>query len=124
MSDCSVCIGTDDYAASGFAQTALRTARRKHVCCECRRVIDPGEQYEIIVVGKWEGTIAQFKTCSECREIRNVFTCGKGWTFETLWDDMREIAFPDLTTATDCFQKLSPAGKKFVLARWKDWKGI
>ncbi len=42
----------------------------------------------------------------------------------TLWEDMRELAFPSLTTASNCFTELSPAAKAFVLDRWRKWKGL
>lgn len=41
-----------------------------------------------------------------------------------LWEDMRELAFPSLTTASNCFTELSPAAKAFVLDRWRKWKGL
>jgi hypothetical protein len=35
---------------------------------------------------------------------------------------MTQVAFPELTTATDCFQDLSAKAKEFVLAKWREWK--
>ena len=51
-------------------------------------------------------------------------TGGESWTYRTLWEDMRELAFPSLTTASNCFTELSPAAKAFVLDRWRKWKGL
>lgn len=42
-----------------------RIARRKHTCCECRGVINPGESYHFLW-GVWDGEAKTFKTCSEC----------------------------------------------------------
>jgi hypothetical protein len=62
------------------------------------------------------------KTCIQCSEIRDKFYCDGGWMFEQLWDDMRENAFPKLTTASECFVGLSPAAKQFLLDKWCAWK--
>lgn len=121
---CEVCIGSpcDD----GIVQTLSEChpkARKSHTCHECQRIIQPGEMYQRFV-GKWEGDLVRYDTCSHCEEVRTVFCCGEGWTWGQLWEDMREIAFPQLTTATECFRELSPTAKQFVLDRWQEWKGL
>jgi hypothetical protein len=123
MSDCDVCIGgnCDDFPE--VSDTKTKTARKPHKCCECGREISRGQRYEHCVM-KYEGEWFSYKTCLLCVEIRTVFTCGKSFLFECLWDDMREYAFESLTTASKCFRKLSPSAKAFTLERWRDWKGI
>jgi hypothetical protein len=123
MTDCDVCIGgtCDEYPE--LSETKVKTARVQHKCCECGRLIIKGQSYEHCVM-KYEGDWLSYKTCMLCVEIRNVFTCGNGWMFESLWNDMEEYAFDRLTTASPCFTKLSPEAKKFVLARWREWKGL
>ncbi len=124
MSDCEVCIGIDnpdDYAE--VCESAVKTARRAHKCCECGAEIKARDSYEHTVM-KYEGEWLSYKTCLLCVEIRTVFTCGKSWLFTTLWDDMREYAFDSLTMASKCFVKLSPEAKTFTLARWRAWKGL
>ena len=121
---CDVCIGSD--CDDGIVETLSEShpkARKPHKCLECKREILPGETYECFV-GVWEGKIQRYNTCALCEEIRAVFCCGGGWIWGSLWDDMREIAFPILTTATECFQELSPAAKQFVLDKWAKWKGL
>lgn len=120
---CDVCIGISDYDCASVYNSAMVKARKAHKCCECRRVIQPGEQYER-VAAIWDGSWSHYRTCALCREIRDVFRCGDGFLFETLWDEMRDYAFPELTTASECFTQLSAAAKERVLAEWRKWKGL
>ena len=46
-----------------------RTARKPHRCCECRRVMPPGERYQYIS-GIWDGHPSMFHTCESCARIR------------------------------------------------------
>jgi hypothetical protein len=121
---CEVCIGTDDIGdpAELYSQAMVK-ARIPHRCCECGGQIEAGSRYERSR-GRWEGKWFTYRTCLLCQEIRDVFTCGESYFHLGLWEDMREIAFPELTTATDCFQELSPLAKQFVLTRWAEWKGL
>jgi hypothetical protein len=123
MSDCNVCIGTSDYEHASFYEQETRMARKPHKCCECREEIPRGTSYEH-VVGKWDGDFSTYKTCASCVAIRTAFTCGEGWMFKSLWDDMREIAFPELTTASKCLRDLSPADRTRVILKWQQWKGL
>jgi hypothetical protein len=84
-------------------------------------MIERGELYEH-VRAKWDGEVKSVDTCRQCAEIRNVFACGEGYVHGELWEDMTEIAFPELTTATDCFRELSSESKEFLLAKWREWK--
>ncbi len=124
MVDCDVCIGVDSIEERfEFSTTETRTARKPHKCYECEREIRPGEKYEH-VAGRYEGEFSVYDTCALCVEIRNVFTCGNSWYFGLLWEEMREYAFPRLTTASPCFRELGPEAKAFVLERWRSWKGL
>lgn len=44
-------------------------ARKAHKCCECRREIAAGQQYEY-TWGIWDGDSASFKTCLACVALR------------------------------------------------------
>lgn len=44
-------------------------ARKPHRCCECRRVINPGEQYHV-AFGVWNGDPRRFKWCAQCHALR------------------------------------------------------
>lgn len=120
---CEVCIGNPDGDRAAMARRDRPIARVPHVCSECNGVIPKGRKYER-VRGKWDRKWEVFDTCETCEEIRNVFSCGEGYVHTMLWEDMAEMAFPRLTTATDCFQELSPAAKAVVLSRWRQWRGL
>jgi hypothetical protein len=122
VSDCDVCIGGgyDGDQAELFESKTIK-ARKEHRCCECREIIRTGDLYQSDC-GKRDGDFSTYKTCAICAEIRTAFCCGESWLYCSLWDDMREIAFPVLTTASKCFAKLSVHAKAFVLRRWNEWK--
>lgn len=124
MSECGVCIGGNDYDGMAEMRECITPrARKAHKCCECLRIIQPGERYERWS-GRFDGDFFSQKTCHQCAEIRNAFTCGGSWTTEALWSEMEYIVFPVLTTANECFKKLSPPAKEFLLAKWRKWKGL
>jgi hypothetical protein len=124
VSGCDVCIGGEfDGDSNEFYSSAIRKARKPFICCECRRTVERGTEYERAAM-KYEGEFFTYKTCSLCVEIRTVFTCGRSWLVECLWEDMRDYAFERLTTASECFTKLTPQAKRFVLDQWRKWKGL
>lgn len=69
-----------------------RTARKEHRCTECRRMIQPGEQY-LNEGTLFEGRIDTFKTCSHCQVVRQWLTkeCG-GWCYSGLPEDIQAHA--------------------------------
>lgn len=96
---------------------------KPHKCVECGGTILPGERYQK-VCGKYEGSFYAEKSCACCAEIRTAFTCEGGELVGNMWDEMQDYVLPELTTANQCFQKLSPAAKEFLLAKWRKWKGL
>ena len=131
MSGCDVCIGggVDEVYAESASKD--KRARRAHLCCECGSLIQKGAPHEHAAGrdeywgdGDRQSGWDHYHTCALCTEIRKVFTCGESWTYRTLWEDMQELAFPVLTTASKCCTELSPAAKAFVLERWREWKGL
>ncbi|HLZ39443.1 MAG TPA: hypothetical protein VKQ11_00680 [Candidatus Sulfotelmatobacter sp.] len=123
MGDCDVCIGVEVDGYCEFSETKIRKARKPAKCCECQQPIQIGEQYEVTTM-IYEGEFCKYRTCLLCVEIRRVFTCGEGFYYESLWEEMEEYAFERLTTASKCFRELSPEAKAFVLERWRRWKGL
>jgi hypothetical protein len=121
---CDVCIGVDSIDEPfEFSTVEIRKARKPHACFECHQQIKLGDSYEH-TTGKFDGRFATYRTCLLCREIRDVFTCGNSWYYGELWEEMREGAFENLTTASPCFNELSLAAKAFVLEQWRRWKGL
>jgi hypothetical protein len=121
MSECGVCIGSDDYDCSlDFQDVTWPKARKEHKCCECSRIIGVGEEYQRWA-GKWDGTVESFKTCLRCVEIRDGFSCGNSTAFGAMWAEMREYVFPIMNTA--CFDKVeSVEAKAFLRSQWMNWK--
>lgn len=67
-------------------------ARKDHKCCECRGVIQKGEQYQNYS-GHWNDSgFATFKTCSDCEKLRDDLSTGSSTGY---WP-----AFGELTS--DC----------------------
>lgn len=80
-----------DYEPPVFYSLDWHTARKTHKCSECGKRISPGERYEK-AVGKWDGAVGVFKTCSRCVALR---ACIKAhvpcfcWAHGSLLDDCR-----------------------------------
>ena len=60
-------------------------ARKEHRCCECGGRIVIGEIYHLFK-GIWDepGT---YKTCIDCKELRDEIPIDEGWNFEELGDN-------------------------------------
>ena len=61
-----------ESAPSMFVATWPK-AKKSHKCCECRRPIKIGDEYER-VAGVWDGDFAYFKTCESCAGLREALT--------------------------------------------------
>jgi hypothetical protein len=119
MSDCGVCLSGYD-GDSEFCRTEVRKARKTHACCECNKEIAKGEKYEH-ATGKSDGDMWAFDTCLICAEIADTFYCDGRLFGGCLWEQMEEIAFPEMTTG--CLERLTSAAAKAELVnRWNEWK--
>lgn len=121
---CNVCIGNDSQFYDGpfdlFAR-AIRKARKPWRCCECGTPLQ-GKRY-VLDTSLYDGSWGRERTCLECSEIRDVFSCGHAPPiYGELWETMRYAAFPELTTASECFCRLSADAKRLVLEQWHQWK--
>jgi hypothetical protein len=125
MSTCeSVCIGTDDPGElPAWHRESTPVARKEYSCYEgCGTKIKPGVRY-YKVVGLWEGDILTIRQCLPCAEIQDVFSCGNGWQYGGLWEDWNNAdGFANLTVYDKCFQKLSDETRRFLVAKWWEWK--
>lgn len=111
-------LSTGDESAT-CSRDVVRTARKEHVCCECRDTIKPGDRYEY-ASGVWDGWPSSYKTCLSCVEIRMHFQC-EGWIYERLWEDLEENFFPDMRAGGPCMEGLSPAAKARLFERRNAW---
>lgn len=116
-----ICVLDNDGDPADFCHTSRPKARKPHKCCECRGTIRPGEIYEH-AVGKWNGDILTFDTCTLCLEIRDKFSCGGGWVYCGMWETFWDALFPRMTFG--CLDGLSPEAKEKMLAAWRKWKGL
>lgn len=121
MTDCGVCIGGGFEGSVDNYYSREISSRRVWRCHECQRKIAVGEKH-VQRGGEYEDGWENWRFCSLCAEIGEVFSCGESMTFGLLWDDMQEYVFPELTTSNKCFVKLSAAAKAEVMRRWNEWK--
>lgn len=77
-----------DGESPQFFTRIFRKARKKHICCECRDVIEIGQKYENLS-GLWE-EFEVFKTCLICMKIRDDYGCCE---IGTLWEDLEYSYF-------------------------------
>ena len=84
-----------------------------HKCCECNREILHGEQYEYIS-GIWDGEPASYKTCLDCKSLRDVFF--DNWTYTNIWDDFYDNFYQD-NIPEKCIASLTPEARDTVC----DW---
>jgi hypothetical protein len=78
----------DDYPE--FMTEYNHSAKKEHICSECRRIIYPKETY-YKVVGKWDGDLRTYKHCSHCQVAAKLLQkyCG-GYIFSEIRDDIHE----------------------------------
>lgn len=81
-------IGDADYPV--FQRRKIRTAKKEHICTECREKIKPGDRYEYAtsLFRGWD-RISINKTCPICLSIRDVFFC-EGWAYEGVMEYLQE----------------------------------
>lgn len=118
---CNVTFGMEADEMCDFWEVKIKTARKIHVCGECRKQIEPGEKYESLAY-VFDGGFRHEKKCLVCAEIRDAFV-GDGNVYcpGDMWTDMRDYVFPDLTSA--CFDRLkTPEAKAELQRRWSEWK--
>jgi hypothetical protein len=83
---------------SVFSDT-VRKAHRDHKCCECERIIKPGDKYHLFK-GCWDGKWDEYKTCLECdgirAELRSLYRSDECPAFGELFEWVHEagIEFP------------------------------
>jgi len=124
MSSCScVNVYSGDYDGPSVCSINIVKARKEHKCCECRRIINRGEQYER-TKGLWDGTWSKYNMCIDCASVVRAFFCDGGM-YETIWEDLAE-SFRDSAGKFDpnCLVDLTPIARSKVCdlieSCWKD----
>lgn len=74
-----------DYSPSMYSET-WHKARKEHKCCECKRTIHPGEDYQR-VSGVWDGEFSTYKTCERCADLREALAAVSCPTFRGLQEE-------------------------------------
>lgn len=110
---CDILDGLDEGESPEFFEEKEIAAKTPHKCGECGREINKGEKY-LRAVGKWDGVISTYKTCSDCKSIREQFFCKSG-DFGYIFYDLREyISEVDGEIPQQCISKLTPVAKSKV----------
>lgn len=111
-----------DEEGCEFEKIEDRTAKKQHKCCECKRIIEIGEQYENYS-GKWNGNFDYFKTCSDCLSVRKSFFCN-GHEFTSMYSNLAyHIEYMKGEISSDCITSLTPRARATVCEMIeRDWK--
>ena len=78
----------------------LKKARKSHVCCECRSIINIGDEYQNIT-GLWDGHWSEYKTCEKCADLR---------------ESLEEVDCPYYGGLVNCFVEWLRTGPDTVLS--------
>ena len=116
---CCPLSGGDDESYTSLEWRVV-TARKPHVCVECRKPITKGTKHEFYK-GLYDGHIDTFRTCLLCVEIRDHFACGEGWLYGEVWNQLEENFFPDMKAGGPCMEGLSPAAKQALIDARMEW---
>ena len=78
-----------DYDTYEVFRRSTPTARRRHNCYECGRVVEPGERYER-AVGLFDGRWDSMATCPRCLEARRFLdvVCHGQWLYGDIWEEL------------------------------------
>lgn len=106
----------DDVESCTWFGTELRKARKQHRCAECRRDIEPSEQYAYSTYLDDGGAFCVNKACAHCHAAREwlVRHCG-GWVTEALVEELAEHFASDY--------RVDGLARLYVGARRK-WRGF
>lgn len=120
--ECSCAISIDHNGGPECCTEKIRTARKTHVCNECLKDIQPGEQYEY-VSGIWDGNPKAYKTCLDCKSVRDTFF--ESWIFTQVWENFQdEFGDTDSVVPESCIAELTAGARArvcdFIESGWED----
>ena len=109
---CQVEVDVDGGDMGEFVSQSMPVACKAHKCCECGRVINPGEKYER-VSGKWLGDFEVYKTCLDCLSIRDTLFCN--FYYGCIFDELQEqISYSGGDRIAENLSGLTPAARARV----------
>lgn len=112
MPSCS-CVYMDRVDMPSFVKERYPIARVEHQCCECDRIMEIGERYEVIS-GVWDGSFSRFKTCLNCVSVREEFFCD-WYTHGEIWEALGEhIRSVGGHVDGDCISRLTGRARGMV----------
>jgi len=110
--ECSCTIDNLHDGGPDCYKEKIVTARKKHSCYECFKGILPGEKYEY-TSGIWEGSPAVYKTCLDCKSIRDIFF--DSFTYTEVWSDFQdEFEYSNTNIPESCIAALTPGARARV----------
>lgn len=113
MAECGCIYVENDGDLADVIEQNTRKARKLHLCSECGREIQIGEEYEYFK-GKSDGELFVNKTCLDCLSIRRNMFC-KRWNFGGIKDDLwNHISDFDGKIDEDCLLQLTPMARGTV----------
>lgn len=121
--NCGCGVGYDADGYHEFFEARIVKAKKDHRCCECRRVILAGEQYEYLSM-KYDGDFSTSKTCLGCAAVREAYSCDGGVPIGEFWREMRDHVFPGFRMAGECWERTTARGKAWLIEQWRKWKGL
>ena len=77
-----------DYDQPTFFNCKTVKGRKDYRCCECLRDIAKGERHEY-VSGLWDGHMDDFRTCSDCVQMRGDMELDC-WCYGQLMEDVSQ----------------------------------
>jgi len=104
-----------------YRKTEEPIAESKHVCCECKEIIEVGEKYRKEKIG-WGGAFSEisFRTCVNCVSIRDTFFC-RGWYYKRMFKYLEEhIHNMNGEISEDYIAKLIPEARDNVCEMIED----
>ena len=109
------CMDFDCDEPAEVFTSQCRKARVSHKCCECHREIKSGEEYTLDK-GKWGGEWDEFKTCADCKSLREAFLC-RGYEYTSVRAHIEaHIIEAGGAVSSDWIIELTPAAKEWVFS--------
>ena len=111
-----------DWDSGCYSGNREVKAAKPHKCYECGCEIKKGDKYQYWTVF-CEGTIDNFKLCSDCNVIAKTFF-RDGWMFGSVIDDLGDYLYGSWKTdlPSNCISKLPPGARDRVCDILQEWQ--